>query len=128
VHALRNIHAALVPDGLLVDTQPLSPFAPVRADGRQLGDLDMRDWVDEVRAVDEQFDEAIAAGLYRVEHEQRFTVADAFDNGPECLEIVSAWSGTHVPSALSARLESTEMPVTVEEEVRLRLLRRTERG
>jgi hypothetical protein len=125
VHALRNIHAALVPDGVVVDTQPISAYAAVRVDGRELGRLDMRAWVDEIRAVDERFDETIAAGLYDIVHEGHFTVADTFDSGPECLETVTAWSGTSVPPTLAARLESVQATVTVEEQVRLRLLRRT---
>jgi hypothetical protein len=125
VHALRNIHAALAPDGVLVDTQPTSAYAPVRADGREVGGLDMRAWVDEIRAVDEQFDEAVRSGLYRVEHEQHFTIADEFDTGPECLEIVSGWSGTRVPPALAAWLDGAQMPMAVDAQVRLRLLRRS---
>jgi hypothetical protein len=124
VHALHNIHAALVLDGVIVDTQPISPYTPVRVASRELGGLDMRAWVDEIRAVDERFDEAIAAGLYGIEYEEHFTVADTFDTGPECLETVRAWSGTRVPPALAARLESAQAPVTVEGEVRLRVLRR----
>jgi hypothetical protein len=122
VHALRNIHAALVLGGVIVDTQPISPYAPVRVAGRELGGLDMRAWVDEIRAVDERFDETIAAGLYDIEYEEHFTVADTFDTGRECLETVAGWSGTRVPPALAARLKSAQAPVTVEEEVRLRLL------
>jgi hypothetical protein len=127
VHALRNIHADLAPDGVLVDTQPISQYAPVRAGGRELGAIDMRAWMVDVRAVDEQFDEAMAAGLFSIEHEKHFVVADTFDAGPECLETVTGWSGTLVPPALAAQLESMQTPVAVDEEVRLRLLRRSDR-
>ena len=69
MHALRNIHAALAPDGILVDTQPVSARSPVASEGSELGTLDMHDWLDTIHAVDERFAETIAAGLYELEHE-----------------------------------------------------------
>jgi hypothetical protein len=124
VHALRNIHAALAPDAILVDTQPVSARPPVASDGGKLGTLDMRDWLTTIHAVDELVAETIAGGLYELEHESRFVVTDTYDNGPECLEIVAGWRGTRVPPAVSQRLAVATRPVTVEQEVRLRLLRR----
>jgi hypothetical protein len=124
VHALHNIHAALAPDGILVDTQPVSASPPVASDGGELGSLDMRDWLDTIHAVDERFAETIAAGLYELEHESWFVVTDTYDNGPECLEIVSDWRGTRVPHRVSRRLAAAASPVTVQQDVRLRLLRR----
>jgi hypothetical protein len=124
VHALRNIHAALAPHGILVDTQPVSARPPVTADGGEFGSLDMHDWLDTIQAVDERFAETIAAGLYELERESRFVVTDTYDNGPECLDIVSGWLGTRVPLELTQRLAATASPVSVQQEVRLRLLRR----
>ena len=69
MHALRNIHAALAADGILGDTQPVSASPPVAADGGERGSLDMHEWLDTIRAVDERFAAAIAAGLYGLEHE-----------------------------------------------------------
>ena len=126
MHALHNIHAALAPDGLLVDTQPISAHPRVTAADVDLGPLDMRDWVDTIRAVDERFTETIAAALYELQREERFTVTDSFDDGHECLETVSSWRDTRVPSSLASRLETTHAAVRVEQEVRLRLLRVTE--
>jgi hypothetical protein len=124
VHALHNIHAALAPEGILVDTQPVSARPPVAANGATLGALDMRDWLDTIEAVDERLAETIGAGLYELQHESRFVVTDTYDDGPECLETVSGWRGTHVSRTLSTKLAATEPPVTVRQEVRLRLLRR----
>ena len=124
MHALRNVHAALVPTGVLVDTQPLSPQPPVAADGVELGMLDMHEWLDTIRTVDDLIAEVVDAGFYEIQHEEWFVVTDSFDNGPECLEVVSGWRETRVPSSLVSRLRSTRAPVTVEQEVRLRLLRR----
>jgi hypothetical protein len=124
VHALRNIHDALGADGILVDTQPVSASPSGAADGRELGSLDMREWLDTIHAVDERSAETIAAGLYELEHESWFVVTDTFDNGPECLKIVSGWRGTRVPLGVSQRLAAATSRVSVQQEVRLRLLRR----
>ena len=53
MHALRNIHSTLAPDAVLVDTQPVSARAPVAAEGVTLGTLDMREWLETIKAVDE---------------------------------------------------------------------------
>ena len=124
MHALRNIHAALADDAILVDTQPISACPPVSADGIELGALDMDQWLETINEVDALTTETIAAGLYRLQHEQAFIVTDSFDDGPESLETVSGWRGTHVPAALAARIRNARPPVTVAQEVRLRLLRR----
>ena len=68
--------------------------------------------------------ETIADGLYELRHESRFVVTDSFDNGSECLEIVAGWQGTRVTDNVSTRLATTTLRVTVEQAVRLRLLRR----
>ena len=124
VHALHNIHAALVADAILVDTQPVSARPPVAADGVTLGALDMHEWLETIQAVNELVAETIAAGLYELQHESRFVVTDSYDNGLECLETVGGWQGTRVSDNVSTRLASTTLRVTVEQDVRLRLLRR----
>jgi hypothetical protein len=124
VHALRNIHAALVPAAILVDTQPVSAHPPVTAGGARLGALDMREWLQTIEAVDGRVAETVAAGLYDLQYEERFTVVDTFDDTPECVETLSGWRGTHVPAPLAARIRGVRPPLTVAQEVRLRLLRR----
>jgi hypothetical protein len=124
VHALHSIHAALAPDAILVDTQPLGEGPSVAAGGAELGTLDMREWLETVRAVDALFAETIAAGLYELRHEERISVTDTFDTGPECLTTAKGWRGTRVPRLLTSRFAATQVPVTVVQEVRLRLLRR----
>ena len=125
MHALRNIHAALAAGGILVDTQPVSASPPVASDGGELGSLDMHEWLDTIHAVDERLVETIADGLYEPDRESSFVVTDTFDNGPECLEIVSGWRGTRVPLGVSQQLAAAASRVSVQQEVRLRLLRRT---
>jgi hypothetical protein len=101
VHALRNIHAGLVCRGIVVDTQPVSDQPPVASDGAKLGTLDMRDWLATIHAVDERFAETITAGLYELEHQSWIVVTDTYENGPECLETVSGWRATRVPSGVA---------------------------
>lgn len=122
VDALERIHTALVPGGLVVDTQPLSPRPPVSAAGVRLGTLDMREWARTVAAVDRLFDE-VTDGLYAIHSEQCFVVRDTFDSGSEFVELASGWRGTRVPAALATAVAEAEPPVTVDQEVRLRLLR-----
>ena len=124
MHALQNIHAALAPDAILVDTQPVSARPPVTADGVTVGTLDMREWLETIQAIDELFAETISVGLYELQDESRFVVTDLYDDGPECLEIVGSWQGTRIPDSLATRLAATTSEVTMQQEVRLRLLRR----
>jgi hypothetical protein len=124
VHALRNIHAALAPGAVIVDTQPVSPRPSVIAAGTKLGTLDLREWLGTIEGVDGRVAETVAAGLYDIQHERRFTVVDTFDDAPECLDTLSGWRGTRVPAALATRISVARPPLTVAQEVRLRLLRR----
>lgn len=124
MHALHNIHAALTPDAILVDTQPVSARPAVAADGVTLGTLDMREWLDTIHAVDDLTAETIRAGLYELRHEQRLVVTDTYPNGTDCLESVSDWRGTRVPPDLATRRATAASPVTVQQETRLRLLGR----
>lgn len=124
MNALRNIHAVLAPAAVLVDTQPTSPHPRVTSQGAVLGTLDMRKWRSTIRAVDERILEAVGAGLFEMQHEERLAVTDRFDNGPECLETVGNWRETRIPSMIRSRLDRREATVEVEQEVRLRLYRR----
>ena len=80
MHALRNIHAALVPDGLLVDTQPIGSQPRVTANGDELGTLDMHEWIETIHAVDERVEETIAAGLFEQRDERTLVIRDTVDD------------------------------------------------
>jgi hypothetical protein len=123
VHALRRIHAALVPGGLVVDSQPISAEPPVEAADGDLGRLDMREWRETIDAVDERTAEAIRLGLFAIEREHTITVPDEFDAGAEFIEVVGAWRGTRIPPPVAARAAAARPPIRVTQEVRLRLLR-----
>ena len=124
MHALRNIHAALVPDGLLVDTQPIGLHPRVAANGHELGTLDMHEWIETIHAVDERVGETIAAGLFEQTDERTLVIRSTFDDGPDCLEIIATWRGTRVAQPLADRLAAVGGQVTVDQQVRLRVFRR----
>jgi hypothetical protein len=123
VHALRNLYAALLPGGIVIDTQPLSPHPPVDAAGERLGTLDMREWRQTIEDVDGRVAETIDDGLFAVEGEHVIEVADEFDSGAEFVEVVRAWRGTRIPASLVERARRASPPVRVVQEVRIRLLR-----
>jgi hypothetical protein len=123
VHALQQIRAALEAGGVVVDTQPVSPDPPVAANGRPLGRADMREWLRTIKAVDALVADSVDAGLYSIAREQRFIVTDGWDSGSECAETIAGWQGTRLPSALRKRIVAASPPLTVDQEVRLRVLR-----
>jgi hypothetical protein len=128
VHALRNIHTALVTGGLTVDTQPVSARPAVTANGVELGTGDMRQWITTVGRLDRLAAEMIRDRHFRLSHEERFMVTDSFSSGLECLEILRGWRDTQVPAVLARRLATIETEVELHQEVRLRLLITAERA
>jgi hypothetical protein len=125
VDALTRIHAALVPRGTLVDTQPVSLRLPVTVGGDPVGELEDDEWLRTVAAVDAEIEQALSGALFRLEHEERYAVVHEFGDGRECLAVLETWAGTHVPDDVAARLERASATVTVEHDVRLRLLVRS---
>jgi hypothetical protein len=124
VDALTRIHAALVPGGVLVDTQPVGPRLPVTLDGEPIGELEDEEWLEIVAAVDAEIEKVLAAGVFELRHEERYSVVHEFGSGRECLDVVAGWAGTNVPEDVGALLEGGNARTTVEQDTRLRLLDR----
>ena len=124
VDALTRIHAALVPGGVLVDTQPVGPRLPVTLDGESIGELEDEEWLEIVAAVDAEIEKVLAAGVFELRHEERYSVVHEFGSGRECLDVVAGWAGTNVPEDVGALLEGGNARTTVEQDTRLRLLDR----
>jgi hypothetical protein len=122
VNALRTIHRALVPGGLVIDTQPVSALPPVEMSGRELGTVDMREWARMIAAVDERVAETLADGLFELVEERRFVVTDTFDSGAELVAEVREWAGTVIPPDLAERVQACAGPARLHADVRLRLL------
>ena len=124
VDALTRIHAALAPDGVLVDTVPVSLRLPVALDGEPVGELEDEEWLETVAAVDGELEKVVEAGLFELSHEERYGVVHEFGSGDECLEVVGSWGGTTIPADVAVRLEHAPGRTTVEHDVRLRLYAR----
>ena len=124
MNALRRIHAALVPGGLVVDTQPVSAHPPVESDAAMLGALDMREWAQQIADIDALADEAFDAGLFALEGDSCFVVTDEYDDGAEFLSYARNWVGTRIGAGLERRAAAEPRPVRIHQDVRLRLLRR----
>ncbi|MEN3280221.1 MAG: hypothetical protein V7607_1361 [Solirubrobacteraceae bacterium] len=122
MNALRRIHAVLEPGGLVVDSQPLSAHPPVHSGGREMGTLDMDDWRATIDAVDRRVIQTIEDGLFALDAAHSFVVTDLCDTGHEFLEAVSGWRGTRISPALAQRVAAVPSTVSVDQEVRLRLL------
>jgi hypothetical protein len=123
VDALRQVHAALVPGGLVIDTQPVSAQPSIETEGAGLGTLDMREWAQTIATVDERIDNAIRAGLFALEEERRFIVTDRYDDGADLAGETREWQGTHIDDSLAQQLSREQRPVLLHQEIRLRLLR-----
>jgi hypothetical protein len=123
VNALRTIHAALVPGGFVVDTQPVSTHPRVEADSSVLGTLDMREWGRTIEEIDGRFDSTVRDGLFALQEERSVVVTESFDDGEELLATVRAWQGTRIPPVLEERVARQQRPVHVHQDIRLRLLR-----
>jgi hypothetical protein len=123
VNVLRRIHAALVPGGLLIDTQPVSAHPPVEARSGELGTLDMREWAQTIADIDGLVRTTIRDGLFSVQDERDLVVTDSFDDGAELVTTVRAWRGTQIDAALAKRVAKEQGPAHVHQDVALRVLR-----
>jgi hypothetical protein len=123
VNALRRIHAALAPGGLLIDTQPVSARPAVETSAGTVGTLDMRDWGGIIKAVDERLAQTVDDGLWADDGERRYVVTDTFDSGAELIDTVKNWQGTRVSETLSRLVTAARGPAYVHQDVRLHVLR-----
>jgi len=124
VDALRRIHRVLVPGSLVIDTQPVSAHPPVVSDDGSLGTLDMSEWARTIATIDRHIGQAVGEGLFDVEHERRFVVPDEYGSGDEFVTVTRGWAGTRVSDALAERAVRASGRVLLDQEIRLRVLRR----
>jgi hypothetical protein len=123
VNALRKIHRALVPGGVVIDTQPVSAHPPVESDDGTLGALDMSEWARTIATIDTCVEQTIADGLFDLEDERRYVVTDEFDDGEAFVEITRGWQGTYLDHAFAERVGRERGRVRLHQDIRLRLLR-----
>jgi hypothetical protein len=122
VDALERIHTALVDGGVVVDTQPVSPWPPVVGRRGQIGLLDMSEWAKTIVQVDAEITKTIERGLFEVVADRQIVVPDHYDDVAELVQYTSEWEGTSVPPELAALAANEAGAVELRQDVRVRLL------
>jgi hypothetical protein len=123
VNALQKIHDALVPGGLVIDTQPVSAEPPVESQAGPLGALDMREWAQTIATIDRRVEQTMHDGLFDLEDERRLVVTDEYDDGAELVAVTSGWAGTRLDDTFAELVRSQPRPVRLHQQIRLRLQR-----
>jgi hypothetical protein len=122
VHALRRIHQALVPGGVLLDLHPVPPSTRAEVDGESLGEFDDSEFMRIVSDAEGVLD---GSGLFERESEVEFDYLERYDDPAQLLEdIEEEWDGCSVPLELEARIREAGVPVDIWERVVLRRFRR----
>jgi hypothetical protein len=118
VYALRQIHQALVPGGILLDMHPVPPATRAEVCGKSLGEFDDAEFMQIVANAE---DELERSGLFRRESETQFDYLERYDDAAQLIEdIKEGWEGCRVPSELERRILEANGPVDVWERVVLR--------
>ena len=118
MHALRRIHEALVPGGVLLDMHPVPPSTRAEVDGWSLGDFDDSEFM---RIVSDAEGVLERSGLFEWESELEFDYLERYDDPAQLLEdIEEEWDGCSVPPELEARIREADGPVDIWERVVLR--------
>jgi hypothetical protein len=123
VNALRRVHEALVPEGILLDLMPFEAWIPVETADQELGHLDAREFARDARQAESGLARTVRDGLYAHEREVRFHVLEHFESAERFLDIVGNWRGTRIPTRLRARIAHAEPPFRVRQALVLRRLR-----
>ncbi|MEK6273766.1 MAG: hypothetical protein AABM30_00335 [Actinomycetota bacterium] len=122
MNALRKIHEALVPGGVLLDMHPVPPSARAEVEGRSLGEFEDAAFFELVAATEDLLS---TSGLFEPEAELQFDWLERYDSGDELLKDVKSWEGCRIPRALAARIRKAEPPIDIWERVVFRRLSRS---
>ena len=121
MHALRQIHQALVPDGVLLDMHPIPPSTRAEVRGESLGEFDDAGFMDVVASAEAKIEDS---GLFTFEWELEFDYRERYGDAAELVEDVKeGWEGCSIPRELERRILSAGEPVDVWEHVVLRKFR-----
>jgi len=121
VNALRNIHQALVPEGVLLDMHPIPPATRAEVRGKSLGDFDDAEFQELVRTAEARI---LETRLFEHDTEIEFDWLERYADPAQLLvDIKEGWDGCHVPADLEARIREAEPPVDIWERVVLRRFR-----
>lgn len=124
MHALRQAHTALVPDGLMLDLHPYTAAIPVEREGERLGELDAAEFARTAQATEDGLRRCVDYGLFSLESERHFDVLEHFETAEALLSTVGEWAGTRIPRGLAARVRRSRPPFQVRERIVLSLFRR----
>ena len=118
MHALRQIHQALVPGGILLDMHPVPPSTRAEVQGMSLGEFDDAEFMQLVADGEAELERS---GLFAQESQVEFDYLERYDDGAEMLEdIREGWETCRVPSDLEKRIREADRPVDIWERVVLR--------
>ena len=121
MHALRQIHQALVPGGVLLDMHPVPPSTRAEARGESLGEFDDAEFMELVAAGEAKIEDS---GLFTRESELEFDYLERYDDPVQLLEdIKEGWEGCRIPAELEQRILEADEPVDIWEHVVLRRFR-----
>jgi hypothetical protein len=121
VHALRQIHQALVPGGVLLDMHPVPPSTRAEVQGKSLGEFDDAEFMQIVANAEAEVERS---GLFTRVSEVEFDYLERYDDAAELLEdIRDGWDGCRIPAELEKRILEAGEPVDIWERVVLRRLR-----
>ena len=121
MHALRQIHQALVPGGVLLDMHPVPPSTQAEVRGESLGEFDDAEFMELVAAGEAKIE---ASGLFTRESELEFDYLERYDDPVQLLEdIKEGWEGCRIPAELEQRILEADEPVDIWEHVVLRRFR-----
>jgi hypothetical protein len=121
VNALRNIHQALVPEGILLDMHPIPPSTRAEARGESLGDFDDAEFQDLVKTAEARI---LETGLFEHDAETEFDWLERYDDPIQLLaDVKDGWEGCSIPPDVEARIREAKPPVDIWERVVLRRFR-----
>ena len=123
MNALRKIHRALVPGGILLDMHPVPPSTRAEARGESLGEFDDAEFQDLVKTAETRI---LETALFEHDAETEFDWLERYDDPTELLaDVKEGWDGCRIPADVEARIRETKPPVDIWERVVLRRFRAT---
>ena len=123
MNVLRDTHAALVPDGVVLEIHPTGVAARFVARGETLGPLDQSPFRRDVVATEAALEDTVRARLFHRERHVVREVVSRWDSGRDALESVSEWGDAIVHEEVRARVEAWRGAVELVEAVVFQRLR-----
>ena len=110
VHALRECHRALRLGGRLIDLRPSERNRQVELELSgallNIGEIDSSSAIGDDIAANDALRQALAAGLFRLEHDERLEYVLELDTLADLLEFGESLRRSVLPSEIVARIEA----------------------